>query len=116
MRTEYKTVTVEQDVYISDDGKEFLSKRECLEHEYELLKNSIECYDYNLNKSDTDECDIVNLKTEGDVKNFIKVFDEEGYCYDGIDKPGLYIYGCCDVWINVDELISKLRGEANDKN
>ena len=115
MRTEYKKIMVEQDVYISDDGKEFLSKRECLEYEYELLKKSIEGYDYKLRKSDVDECDIVNLKTEEDVKNFIKVFDEEGYEYDGIDKPGLYIYGANDIWVNIDEVISKIRGVTNDK-
>lgn len=112
MRTEYKEITIKQEVYISDDGKEFIDEDECLDHEFKVLGQQIECYNYDCTKVDNPEdCSVVNLRTEDDFKRFVHWSDICGSTTDGIDKPGLYVYGCSDEWINVGELISKI-GES----
>ena len=43
MKIEKKLITIEKNVYVADDGKEFASKSECEQHEKDLLekKNAI---------------------------------------------------------------------------
>lgn len=111
MRTEYRKVTVEQEVYIADDGTEFLDEDKCQDYEFEKLRKTFECYDHEYNDADVDTAMFVNLPTEAIVKNFHEVCGVYGTVSDGVDKPGLYIYteyqgGC---WFNMDEAIMRIR-------
>ena len=116
MRTEYKEITIKQEVYISDDGKEFMDEDECRDYEYDLVKKQFECYDDNCKKvRDPYDAVIVNLATEDMVKKFKWWSDEVECTAEGIDKPGIYMYSCGDTWVNLDEIISKIRGAENDK-
>lgn len=115
MRTEYKEITIKQEIYIADDGKEFIDEGDCIDYEFMILGQQIECYDADGTKiNDPERCSAVNLQTEDDVKRFIQWSDLCGCTTDGIDKPGIYVYGCGDEWVNIDDLISRIRGEKKE--
>ena len=113
MKTEYREVTIKQPVYIAEDGTEFTDEYECLDYEFEKLKDTFECYDTDYSKSDVDTCMFVNLPTEVIVKNFLKVSKNLDLPVHGVNEPGLYIYTEYrgGTWVNMDEAISKIKGE-----
>lgn len=111
MRTELREVTVKQEVYIADDGTEFMDEEECVDYEFNLLEKTLDIYNSNYEKvTDVESCHIANLHTSADVKNFIKACEVYGIIDDGIDGPGLYMYGYSDVWVNLDDIVAHFRG------
>lgn len=114
MKTEYREVTIQRPAYVSDDGKEFVDKEECLQYEFKLLTQSLKCYDRNYNKAEVDDCIFINLITDEDVKNFIFASDILGTVTDGIDGPGLYMFDDHDYgnggWVSLDDIIFHIRG------
>ena len=115
MRTEFREVTVKQPVYIADDGTEFEDEEDCQEYEFNSLEKSLMLYDENCEKTDkVDECYFVNLVTDVDVQHFIEVITNYGTVVKGIDGPGLYMYGPIDSWINLDDVVVRIRGGLTD--
>lgn len=117
MRTELREVTIEQTVYIADDGKEFTDEEDCADYEFNLLEKTLDIYNSRYEKADdVESCHIANLRTSADVKNFIKACDLYGITDDGIDGPGLYMYGDYgDIWVNLDDVILNIRGGKKDE-
>lgn len=118
MRTETREVTITQTVYISDDGHEFTDEDACNDYEFKLLEKTFNCYDSKYNRSKPDECKFIDLPTVEDVARFKEYCDILDLIDDGIDKPGVYIYTqtdyCHDEWVNLEEIIFKIRGAVND--
>lgn len=118
MKTEIKEVTVEQKIYIAEDGTEFTDEDACGDYELGLLEKTLKCYDEDYNKCDIRSATYVNLITCADVENFRKVSDCLGLDTDGIDKPGLYRYTYvnyyCEQWLNLDDIIFNIRGGLQD--
>lgn len=121
MKTEYREVTVKQEVYIAEDGREFRDIEECKEHELHLLENSINMYDAEYKKTDFDSCIYAHLITEDDVERFKKLCTHQYYrmSTSGIDKPGIYMLDNCSItnnsWVNLDEVIFNIRGGEVEK-
>jgi hypothetical protein len=112
MKTEHREVTVTQEVYIADDGKEFTYEDECKDYEYSILRKSFKCLDFDYNEVGIDEAAFVELPTKLIVKNFIECCEFEGIHSDGIAGPGLYIYTEYQggQWVNMDEAIAIIKG------
>lgn len=113
MRVESKEVTVMKNIYISDDGKEFYDRADCLNHEFEIRKKAIEdcCFDVNGNKTDIDNCVVAYLPDDKSVEAFISVSDACGLTHEGIGKPGFYIYtDFSNNWVMIDEVIDRIKG------
>lgn len=114
MRTEIRKVTVEQEVYIANDGREFTDEDECTDYEFNLVEKTLTYYDIECQKTDdVHKCMIINLITDSDVENFKLVCDVCDIPVEGIGGPGLYIYNEYKYeggWLDVDEIISKIRG------
>lgn len=113
MKTEYREVLVKQPVYIAEDGKKFDDEEECLDHEFELLNGTFECYGRAFTKvANVDEALYANLPTAKIVENFKKVCDVLGLTDEGVNGPGLYIYSdfLGAQWVNMDDAIARLRG------
>jgi hypothetical protein len=118
MRTEMREVTVHKEVYIANDGTEFNYLCDCEDYEIRLLEKNLKCYDQDFEEAHVEDCFYVDLTTAEDVENFKLVADHLYTSYSGIDKPGLYMFVDDyrdNNWVNVDEVISKIRkGENND--
>lgn len=113
MRIESKEVTVVKNIYISDDGKEFHDRDDCLHHEFVIRKKAIKdyCFDIHGNKTTIDDCLVAYLPDDKAVEAFISVSDTCGLSFNGIDKPGFYIYSdYTNDWLNVDEVIDRIKG------
>ena len=119
MKIETKSITIERPVFIADDGREFVDREDCEAHEMELLEKDIRFYDADFNESSVDSCLYVNLVTWEAVGNCQKIFDYYGISTKGIGEPGLYMYTDTypvrDYWVNLDVIISKIRGGTNDQ-
>lgn len=111
MKTEIREVTVKQEVYIADDGTEFMDEEECMDHDFYLLEQTLDMYNSDcIRVANAESCHIANLRTRDEVKTFIKACEVYGIVDDGINSPGLYMYGYNDVWVNLDKVISRIRG------
>jgi len=113
MKIEERNITINQTVYIANDGTEFTDKYDCIDHETMILEKSLNCYDENFNKTNVGLCTYVNLITEDDVKNFKTISDHINSTHTGIDKPGLYMYkddSLNGIWINLDDVMFHIRG------
>lgn len=118
MKTETKEITVSRTVYIADDGREFVDRDDCEGYEMKLLEKSIACYNDKFEKTSFETCTYVVLVTDQDVENIELVCEYFGYCAEGFDGPGLYMYydgySKNEHWINLDEVISHIRGGQVD--
>lgn len=114
MRTEIRKVTVEQEVYIAIDGKEFDDEDDCKNHDIEILTESIKCYDENYNEVNNIEgATYVHLVTKKDVETALTICDGDGITCEGFEKPGLYMYNYHrHEWLNLDDVIFHIRGGA----
>lgn len=114
MIIERRKMTVEKEIYIAPDGKEFDDEVECEEYELRLTEKSIRMYDYQLHKTDElDSCMYVKLSSLAEVNAFLKCCAYYGISSKGIENPGLYMYvegtyGASDSWTNLSEILSKL--------
>lgn len=117
MKIETRKVTVEQEVYIANDGQEFDNEDDCLSHERDLLKECIDFYDDELEDSDIHNCRYVKLDTPKSVRSLILICKLEGYPSQGLDehKLGVYMYtDRLDRWIYLMGLIDQLsRGNTD---
>lgn len=118
MKTETRKVTIEQTVYIADDGREFMSEDACTDYEFELLEKTFNCYDGTYNKSKPEDCTYIDLPTAEDVERFKQYCDIMDLIDDGLDTPGLYMfdnrYYAKEHWLNLDEVIVCIRGEKTE--
>ena len=108
MKTIKKKVTVTKEIYVADDGKEFEDVTDCESYEMSLLENSIEMYDFKLNKSNLDNCIYIKLPTVESVKMLIDLCLYTGISCKGVNTPGLYMFDNKYGWINISDIFEKL--------
>ena len=102
--------------YLSDDGIEFDTEQECLEHEEMLakVKNSFVLYDENLkviNVEDTLQYNYIHILSNPDeVRDYI--YDETGWG-DGFNGTGVYKLNENGDWEKLDDLIDNYRQLAD---
>lgn len=95
--------------YVADDGIEFETEKECLEHERSIadIEKSFIIYDKKLNEVDNiDYCDYINvLRRAKDVANYL--YDQYGIGMErgDIDKEGIYLYDVDGRFKYVDDLV-----------
>lgn len=108
-------------VYISDDGKSFEDKKECLNYEQETLyKNGkdiivgLDAFGEKIDFSGRLFCDNVTylyLKNDAAVNIFLQRLQVKDICSEGIEAPGFYLwnnyeYNCTsESWTPMDEVI-----------
>lgn len=113
MRVETKKVTIEQEVYIARDGKEFFSEDSCEQYETKLIEQSLHMLDSKFEKTDDlDTCYYIRLATKEDIRDMITVCKWYGITIRGIENVGTYMYAESrdDCWINLTEVLKKLGG------
>lgn len=116
MKTETREVKQLVEVYISDDGIEFDNEEECRGYEMECLEKTLSFYDQEFDPCGLDACVYAVLKTQEDVDALIRLCAYEGIHVPGLrrDKPGIYMYTYRfgkDEWVNISEIVDRLRGE-----
>lgn len=116
MRIETRQVTVEQEVYIAEDGAEFDDEDDCEAYENALVGQRLKMYDYNEMPCDSlGECWYVKLDTQEEINSFMTLCDYMGVHRSGIKEPGVYMYtegtGC--TWTNISEVIKSIE-ESED--
>lgn len=80
MRTETRKVTVEQEVYIAEDGKEFDNDGDCECYEARLAGKRLKMYTHKYTKTDTvEDCYLVKLNSWVDAEDFIKLCRLDGF-------------------------------------
>lgn len=111
MRTEFKKITVEREVYIADDGTEFEDEYECEEHEFNLKCKHFTFYDAKFNVTDSLDCAFyVHLATKELVDEFAALNKWFGTTTKGLDEPGVYMYmDRLDGWENITNVIKKFK-------
>ena len=96
--------------YVADDGTEFETEKECLEHECLLadIESSFIMYDEKFDKlssNEADRCFYVNvLRRATDVADYLYRHYGLGMNRDDIDKEGIYLYNDDGRFQLVDEL------------
>lgn len=118
MKTELREITIQRPVFIADDGTEFDSENACGAYEIDCLEKTLKCYEEDYTESNIESCSFVDLTTDEDVETFKTVCDFHGVVSDGVDKPGLYMFDDTyrdSTWVNLDEVISNIRGVTNDQ-
>lgn len=117
-------------IYIADDGKQFNDENECMEYEFQKLYEKGESIISGFGPDDNwisfseahfcREATIISLKTEEAVKLFIRRCTEENLSNEGIDKPGIYIWGdskyaYCEnyQWTNATEVLEDYENLLN---
>lgn len=118
MKTETRKVTIEQTVYIADDGREFMNEDECTDYEFGLLEKTFNCYDGKYNNASPEDCVYIDLPTVEDIERFKRYCDVSDIIDDGIDKPGLYMFDdknyINEYWLNLDEVMVRIRGKKKE--
>ena len=120
MKTEIRKITVEQEVYIAEDGKEFEDADECEGYEMSILANRLDMYTHRCVKTNSvTNCWYVKLNTEDEASMFKRLCDFDGVSCKGIDKVGTYMYTeggygyGNEAWTNLSEIIKSLE-ESED--
>lgn len=126
MKIETRKVTVEQEVYIAEDGTEFEDEDDCEAYENTCIGENLQMYSYKLIKTTSAGCvRYAKLDTPEQVSNFITLCKAACVSIIGIEDPGIYIYtegtyGDRETaWINVSRAIKimesggKPRGERS---
>ena len=116
MKTETREVKQVVKIYIADDGKEFTTEDECHEHEMACLEKTLPLYNEHFYRVGFDSCVYAVLNTPGDVDALSRICAYEGVHVPGLrrDKPGIYMYTARfgkDEWVNISEIVEKLREE-----
>lgn len=110
MRVETKKVTIEQEVYIAKDGKEFLSEDSCEQYEVELILQSLKMWDHKFKETDDlDVCTYIRFSTKEDIRDMIVACKWSGITIKGIENVGTYMWSD-DEWVNLTEVVEKLGG------
>ena len=115
MKTEIRKITIDREVYIAEDGREFENEGSCELYEMQLLEKRFKMYDIHvLETNDIESCFYVKLDTQEDVDAFITCDAYNDMTTDGLEGPGVYFYNEHDYkWTNMTEIMSKLEG-SND--
>lgn len=120
MKISKKKITVEQEIYIADDGTQFDDIDECEAHEMRLAGKRLNMYTYEYARtSSVNDCLYVKLNTEEEVSTFINLCKFDGVSPKGIEKVGLYMYTeggygrCNEAWTNLTEVIKRI-AESED--
>lgn len=112
-------------IYRANDGKEFDCESDCLDHEMDLLIEATAGHIHGWNDSGKpleptdcgfcEKCYIVSLDNPQAVETFIKMCDGDRMSSDGIEEPGIYVWGDSDYaifndrysWNNIEDIISE---------
>ena len=120
MKVEIKKITVEQEVYISEDGKEFDSSDDCEAYEYRLIGKKLKMYTHLGKPTNTvEDCLYVNLDSSESISSFVNLCKFDGISYNGIDKQGVYLYtegrygDGHTAWTNISEIVKSVK-ESED--
>ena len=118
MKTSTKTITVEKEIYIAEDGTEFDDRDDCEAYEYRLIGKSLKMYKYDFSPCQSvEDCCYVKLGIWADVQAFIDLCEYDGISHRGITVPGLYMYtegrwgAGNDAWTNISEIIRHFDSE-----
>lgn len=121
MRVETRKVTIEEEVYIAEDGTEFDDREDCEAHEILEKGRELPMIDYRGYETESiDECWAVNLRSLSEVKAFVDVCKYSDISSRGVTGPGMYIYtegtygARNNAWTNISEIINTLNGGSND--
>lgn len=120
MRRKTKTITIEQEVYIADDGKEFDDEDDCIGYEMSLIATQLNMYTHkSVRTNSVTNCWYAKLNTEEEVSSFINLCKFDGISHKGIEKVGLYMYTeggygyGNEAWTNLSEIIKSIE-ESED--
>lgn len=121
MRVETRKVTIEEEVYIADDGTEFDDKEECETHELLEKGSQLLMIDYRGYDTDSiDDCWAVNLRSFVETETFVALCKYSDISAKGVEGPGVYIYtegtygNRNDAWTNISTIMNALNGGNND--
>ena len=117
MKIETRKITVEQEVYIAEDGKEFDNEDECRSYEHQLIGRRLAMYSYQCAEIDSVTCcRYVKLDTPDQVAEFMVLCIDGRVSIRGIEEPGVYIYtegtygDSKTAWINMSKVIDIMNG------
>ena len=123
MKIETRTITIEQDVYIAEDGREFNNEDECRSYEHQLIGRRLAMYSYRCEAIDSAEvCRYVKLDTPDQVAEFKILCIDDRVSIIGIEEPGIYIYtegtygDSKTAWINMSKVIDIMNGGKQKQN
>ena len=108
MKIEIKKVTIEQEIFIAEDGTEFFMEDSCEAYEISLKEKSIKCYDRRFEKTNVESCEYVKLDDSKAVDLLIEICRWHGIGVKGLDAPGIYAFDNHDGWINISIIYEKL--------
>lgn len=109
MRSEIRSITIDKEIFIADDGTEFNTEWDCEKHDAILIENSLKFYNGLFEESDLDSCTYVHLRSAEDVSKLIRLCDFDEITTDGLDDVGVYVYDQHkNRWINMSESIRKI--------
>lgn len=117
MKVETRKITVEEEVYIAEDGTEFDDREECETHELLAKGEKLSMVDYRgFETPNIDECWAVNLRNFVETVIFLDLCKYSDISSKGVDGPGVYIYtegtygSGNDAWTNISTIIEALNG------
>lgn len=120
MKISTKKITVEQEIYIADDGTQFDDIDECEAYEMRLEGERLDMYTYEyVRTSVINDCWYAKLDTNEEVSAFINLCKFDGVSSEGIEKVGLYMYTeggygrSKEAWTNLSEVIKRI-GESEE--
>lgn len=120
MREEKRPITIEQTVYIADDGKEFDDEDDCKSYEINQVCESLKMRNYlGVKTNNIDNCQAVKLNSFVEIQSFIELCAYEGVSYKGISEPGIYLYtegrygNGNEAWTNISKIIESFE-ESED--
>jgi hypothetical protein len=121
MKTSTKTITIEKEIYIAEDGTEFDDRDDCEAYEYRLIGKRLKMYTYGFSPCQSVEnCCYARLDTWADVQAFIDLCTYDGISTRGITDPGLYMYSegrygfGNEAWVNITGILKNLESEAHE--
>ena len=107
MEVKRKEVVIMKDIFVACDGTEFEDEDECIEHEFDIRRQELVCYDDEFNRIDFESCNYVGALNEDLLKLFLEICDHDGITSRGIDAIGLYKYiykG--NYWLNISQIMT----------
>lgn len=107
MEVKRKEVVIMKDIFVACDGTEFEDEDDCIEHEFDIRRQKLACYDEEFDRVDIDSCDYVDATTEESLALFQEICRHYNYSRFGIEGVGLYWYEPkSDTWVNVSQIMS----------
>lgn len=99
MKIETREMTSVCKVYVSDDGRSFISEYDCIDYEFKQIAKSLKMYNRKCDRT-SDVFSVLFFKSENkeDNRKFIKLCEHEHMNCVGIDvkKVGLYVCSSFD--------------------